>query len=421
MSLSVAVRTVLIDVGTVGTTYTITGLSFQPKAIKCFWAGHSSASDAISATLDSKQGVGFATGAADRRCAFTNQVDASDSTQCDSYVHNAAVIGILDGAGALAGLADVQSFDSGGVTFVIDQQFGAALRVTVLLLGGSDITNASTVEFQLPASTGNFDVTSLAFQGDFAFFAHAFTLTAPPAGRLHASLGIGAAKSSSEQAVLVMSSLDNQTASDTARYCLDALECIAGISASAALVRCSFVSWLSNGFRVNVLEVGSQIQVIGLVLKGGSYAIKSFVTQTDTVTPIAVTGAGFTPVGGFVASHLTSESTQDTIQAQAAMSMGAFESASARAAQLSTSKDNLPAGIDSVVAIEYDAVYIREDTGSAGANLVGLMDVQSMDADGVTFIMDDADPDQAFAWTVLFGNAAAGGSAAALLLMQQQH
>ncbi len=417
MGLNSAVRTVLIDTGANGTTYTITGLSFQPKAIICFYAGHDSAVDAISAAIDIRMGIGFATGASDRRCAFTNQDDASDNTQCDSYVHNAAVIGVLDNTGALAGLADIQSFDSGGVTFVIDQQFPAALRVSVILLGGSDISNVSTVEFLMPAGTGNFDVTSLGFQGDFGFFANAFTLTAPPAGRVHASLSFGAAKSSSEQAVIATSSLDNQTTSDTARYCLDSVECVAGISPSGGLVRAAFVSWLSNGFRLNALEVNSQIQVIGLIVKGGSWTIKPFATLTDTVTTIPVTGAGFTPNGGMVVSHGTSESTQDTVQTQGFASLGAFESASARLAQLATSKDNQAAGIDAVVAIEYDAVYIREDTGVVGANLVGLMDVQSMDADGVTFIMDDADPDSAFGWVVLWGSAAASGALLKQLLL----
>jgi hypothetical protein len=52
-------------------------------------------------------------------------------------------------------------------------------------------------------------------------------------------------------------------------------------------------------------------------------------------------------------------------------------------------------------AFEYDAVYINMP-GTA-ATVQGLMDVKTIDSDGFTMIMDDADPSQAFVWYLAFG------------------
>lgn len=409
MALEFDVKSLLIDTGVATTTYQITGLSFQPKAIRVWWCGHDSATDALSALIDIRMGMGFATSPTNRMCVGTNQEDGVSNTQCDSYLHDAAVIVTLDNTGALQGVIDIQSFDSDGITFVVDVQLSAAIRVIVELYGGADITDAIVVDVQSPAGTGNFDTTTIGFRGDILFTANTFTLSAPPAGRVHASFGCGAAVSASEQAVLATTSLDNQATTDTTRYCLDSVECIAGINTAGGLVRHAFVDWLSNGFTLNALEVNSQMRFIALVIKGGSWAVRTFLTQTDTSTVISVSGLSFTPKGGTLFSHGSTESTQDTIQAHCQICLGAFTSTSNRFAHLASSRDNVGGGlgIDAVVGVEYDACLTIEDATSAGANQRAIMDVNTMQADGVDFIMDDADTAQTFVAGVFVGDSPA--------------
>jgi hypothetical protein len=73
------------------------------------------------------------------------------------------------------------------------------------------------------------------------------------------------------------------------------------------------------------------------------------------------------------------------------------------------------ADADVFLASEYDAVYIDIDPTSS--SVVGLMDVKSIDTDGFTCIMDDADPSGKFVWYLALGVAPAGTSATAGLLL----
>jgi hypothetical protein len=92
------------------------------------------------------------------------------------------------------------------------------------------------------------------------------------------------------------------------------------------------------------------------------------------------------------------------------MSIGAFSSLTDRGAQ-SGLDENGKADSETTTIIEFDEVYANIATDST---IAGLMDVKSVDSDGFTMIMDDADPSQAFVWYIAFGPAPVPGSAALL-------
>src|SRR5687768_10903232 len=81
------------DVDTVGNTVTVSGLSFQPKAL-VFWVnGIQNAADATSEALSLRYSMGFAASTSDRRCVSAFNIDASGSmdtavmTRDDGVIH----------------------------------------------------------------------------------------------------------------------------------------------------------------------------------------------------------------------------------------------------------------------------------------------------------------------------------------------
>lgn len=144
-----------------------------------------------------------------------------------------------------------------------------------------------------------------------------------------------------------------------------------------------------------------------MCIKGGNWLIGDGLTQTDTVTDIVETGFGFAPTGAMFVSHCNTKSTADTAQNHASLSIGAMDSASSRGAQAAY-MENGTADSECTTAVEHDAVYINISNADA---VQGLMDVKSVDSDGFTLIMDDADPSQNYFWYVAAGSVPAGSTA----------
>jgi hypothetical protein len=70
--------------------------------------------------------------------------------------------------------------------------------------------------------------------------------------------------------------------------------------------------------------------------------------------------------------------------------------------------EDATANCENASAVEHDQVYANLSTASA---LEGSMGVNSLDADGFTFQMGDADPSGAFVWYLAFGDTPAAGGA----------
>jgi hypothetical protein len=388
-----------------GNTVVVSGLGFQPKVVIFYYVGRSGAVDAVG-RASHFSGFGFCAGTADRRACCFNSIDAAAAGDASHYHTDAAAIVSCDNAGAIDGALDLQSFDTDGFTLVIDDAFPRDQRVGFLALGGDDITNAATGLINVGTPTGNLDIT-VGFQPDVVFFFGIGLNTDPPAGGVDASGCFGLAVSASQQFVWEGLSDDGSATMDTESYCND-LECLAmaALAGGGLSHRSSFVGMISTGFTINRLEqtaVGRRFHY--LAIKGGRYAAGSVLTQMDTVTDIVVSGLAFQPRGGLLVSHCKAESTQDTVQDHNELSVGAFSSASQRNAQALLDEHSV-ADAEVSTALEFDAVYANISTASA---IEGLMDVKSVDAGGVTFIMDDADPAQSFVGYLLVGDAPVGG------------
>jgi hypothetical protein len=408
MALSAFVDAFNIGTGAVASTVVRTGYSFQPKACIYWWSGRTESVD-TAGSLDLKGGIGVATSATDRRCVTVQSVNGVGTSVTDRKHNNAQCIECLDTAGAVDGNADLQSFDAGGQTLVIDDQFVTSLRVHCLALGGTDLTNAATFQFQAPLATGNADVTSLSFQPDAILLFSVGYATAPPAVTVTNLLSIGVATGAGAQGVIAGIDPDAFGTITAGGYGYGG-ECVALQSSSTAVAfRASFVSFLSNGFRLNWLEVDGATQpyVMGLALKGGSYLVGDLLTQTDTTTPMVEASFGFQPTALFFLGYGKAQSTQDTATNTYALSLGAATSPSNRGAQGVLSKNGPSSSCG--VALEHDACYVDQVNASPGT-LDSLLGLQSIDSGGFTAIMDDADSVQSYVTYLAMGNAVITGN-----------
>lgn len=397
-----------ITTGAATSTVQVTGVGFQPKAIIFFWSGRTESTDA-SGRATTFRGVGAAASTSARIAATNQSQDAQAAAVCDQAYHNGACIELLTTAGGIDGLGDLSSFDSDGFTIVIDDAFSSDIRVSYLALGGDSLTNATTGRVTEATATGNFSVTGVGFQPDLLLFMGPGRLSANPAAQGADSLFmLGAAISSSSRFSYCGGSNDGATTMQTVSYLLD-IECASATNASASTnlrARADFVSMDSDGFTLNQLETaGGSFQYLFLALKGGNYRIENLLTQTNTTTDITETGFGFTPSGVLFVSACRSENTQDTATDHDQWTVGACNSATSRTSQATMDADNT-ADSQCSTAIEHDEVYINLDTSGS---VQGLMDIKSMDSDGFTCIMDDADPSQSFVAYIAFGPAPSGG------------
>ena len=69
----------------INTTYPVSGLGFQPKALRFSWHGLQSATNATSSSAAGRRGMGFATSASDRRAVGTTDDNGAATTACASY------------------------------------------------------------------------------------------------------------------------------------------------------------------------------------------------------------------------------------------------------------------------------------------------------------------------------------------------
>lgn len=413
MALSSASGSFNVTTATAGNTVAVSGLGFQPKVILFAWNGRTASTNG-SGTASLERGFGVAISATDRFAVSSGSITGVGNMQTYSAHHDAACIIAQanaagdDGAtaqGDINGAMDVQSMDADGFTLVIDDPFPRDFRVHYLALGGSTLTGQQTGSFT-PAgaapTTQAVTITGFGTPTCVLFAGVTQNAGAAPADTADSGMFLGAMTGSSGEAVWAGSSNDAASTSQTFSYCRRD-ECIARFSGTVAALddRAEFSSFDANGFTINWLERGGTGRVYYLALKGLSVALGDLLTQTDTVTAIQESGFGFKPAAVMFLSHGQAASSADTPQDHDRLSLGFATSTSARSAIGTFDEDNANNAETSSTS-RFDAVYANIDASDAVA---GLMDLQSMDADGFSAIMDDADPSQAFVWYLAFGPA----------------
>jgi hypothetical protein len=389
------------------TTTIDVNVGFTPTAgqyfVLVYCSGATSATDAVgSATIHG--GIGFAVSATSRGGNAFHSLDGQGTSASDKSLFNDAVLKMVESAAeSVVGALDFAGEITNGVQFVVDDQFPVDLRFQVVVIDG--LTDAGIFQITAPGSTGNADHTGAGVDdADLFLFLQSGPNTSLGTSTAIQS-GFGAAHADG-QCTVNMVTRDAQVTMDTYHYGNDQ-ECIAIQNvAGSVIARASFVGAITDGLTLNWLEAGApNTIVLCAALKGIEATIQSGLTQTDTTTDIVVTGLGDTCLGGLVVSNCEAESAQDTGGTHHHFSIGSFTATNNRGAHATWDEDGT-ANSECATAVEYDAVYANiasDDT------IQGLMDIKSLDADGATFIMDDADPAQKWFAAILFAEVVAGG------------
>jgi hypothetical protein len=180
-------------------------------------------------------------------------------------------------------------------------------------------------------------------------------------------------------------------------------ESLIGLAAATCSARALMTGVAASQVTFNWLDREYTGNAYTMLVLGGDFsaAVLSGATRTDGAD-IALTGAGFTPLGGLVAGAFGPASTQDVPDSTGVgMSVGAVLSATDRSA-IGVSCD----GDDAAYGQELDEAYLKLTVAGV---VDALMDSVSLDSDGATFVMDDTEPTAgSFFCTLLLGAAASG-------------
>jgi hypothetical protein len=121
------------------TTYSVSGLSFAPKA-GLFVSANRAKSTQDTPTTDHRQSFGIFDSASNRSVMAILDENGTANAEVTTLVEFDAVYARISTASAIEALADVVSMDSGGVTFVGDDADPTASYCAVVTVGDNPIT-----------------------------------------------------------------------------------------------------------------------------------------------------------------------------------------------------------------------------------------------------------------------------------------
>lgn len=404
-----AIQWLAADVAT--TTYVVSGLGFQPKAIRFYCVGIQSATDATSTTVNERRSIGFAVSTSSRRCVATLDVDAADPMTCATGQFTDCVIATISSAPARDGALDVSAFGADGFTAIVDD--AAPVNITVFweAWGGSDISVATVGDITEPAATGNVDYTVTGFvtgaNDQIVMFAGVQATAADTAARNDSGLYVGAASSglTANNIVACVNSDDASADSDTDRYGLGG-ECLAMIVVGGGNpdARATLTQFGTNNFRLNWLAraVTGRLSIF-MAIKGGRWEAGTALLDSTTVgNTVTIATPGFVPLGVCGMGVLAPQHTAGTATAASALTLGSASSASSRRG-MSTFSVDASAAADIRQSIQYDEFLPFTSTGADSFDT----DIDLLDATGFRLIWDGTTTEAEVKWIgyVTFANA----------------
>lgn len=418
-----AVQWLAADAAT--TTYTVSGLAFQPKALKFYASGIQSAVDAASQTLHSRRSLGFATSTTSRRAVGTASDDASAAANCGSIARNDCVIVEVDGAGATTGLLDLSSVTSDGFVLIVDD--AAAFNNTVFweAWGGTDITVATVGDIAEPAAIGVQTYTVTGFTSgatdQVVMLAGVQSVSALNTGEAQDSgFYIGFATNTTTGNVVLSGNSDDASATmDTRGYCKTS-ECLAMVLIGGGDIdaRAQLTQFNADNFGLDWLaRAVTNRRSIFMAIKGGNWSAGSYTIDAATLNATAtVSGLAYAPIGLTLIGRRTAEQSAGLTTSEDRISIGSGTSPTSRRS-IGTLDETSTASSEINHSIQYDQVLTHP---SAAGTQAAAFDINAMNSDGFQIIVDVAGG-VANEWQgyLTFGSAAGGGAVimGGLLLM----
>ena len=422
MSANFGLKAFNIDTAkTAGQTQDLTGFgngATQIKGYFVFTTGQTGTSDTVTEVAASPFiMVGAYDGTNQRVCVGSDSDGAGTSAAAKATRSDSVILSVNPITAAIEGQIAHNAFITDGIQFIYTTAFAAAdashmgaARCHVLAWWGDATAEVGT--WTSATATGNQTVNyangSLNATSILFFSANA---TVDNSAAATATISIGCADSAGNQGVMGIRMGDGQAAATTNRYGYSG-ECISLMNAASAVGnRWAIVSMGTSSFTVNKLE-GTLAQLIFYVAFAGVTSLvgkTTTVTDTTTVRSIAL---GKTPRGGIFLSHGTAESTQDTADASAQWSLGAFKWDGTTLTQGSHAARSLDAADPTDDARGLQSDGIQQSLADSTEAFRGLMRVKQVTAAGGGTVEldnnDDADTGNNLVMYLVMGDSASG-------------
>ena len=270
--------------------FSVTGLSFQPKALILYWTVGTADGAVANMTL----GFGGAVSDTSQFVVYNVDLDAvatvdsgrkHDSTRCYADTNT---------SGTFTASASFVSFNSDGFTLNLVNESGEARIINYIALGGTTLTNAAIKAFQSPGSVSTVGYTGVGFTPDAVLFFSAQQATASPnGGSATAWLSAGFATATAQVALNARTD-DSDSVQDASHGQNAAIALLAQNPAASISMKATLASLDADGFTLTYSASSTAAFVYALCLKGGSYNVGEISQKTSTGTQ-AYTGVGFKP------------------------------------------------------------------------------------------------------------------------------
>jgi hypothetical protein len=388
-----SVQWLAADVAT--TTYTISSLTFQPKALRFYWVGlqSNSPTNASSQAVSERRGVGFAVSTTQRRCVGTFNADASAAADAGSVAGNTEIAITVTGAGAIDGRLDITSFTSTGFVLTVDD--AAPVNITVFweAWGGDDITVATVGDIAEPAATGtqNYTVTGFTTDGrdQIVMFAGVQSTAAVGTGQAQDS-GLQVGFTCDTSNITVCGNSDDGSATmDTDGYCREG-ECLSMITVAGGnpSSRATRTAWGADLFTINwITRATTGRRNVFLAIKGGSWRCGSYTIAGNSLNATAtVSDLWFNPIGVSLIGRMTAQQAAGTSTVQDRIGFGSGSSTTSRQSA-GILDENGTANVEIDTIIQYDSVL---SFPSAAGGVQATYDLNNINAAGFQIIVDTA-------------------------------
>lgn len=394
------------------------GFTFQPKAIRFYFNGLQNAGDALSETVSSRRGIGFAASTSSRRCATSYEQDGADPSNCASVVVNDAVVVQLNGA-AISGHLDLNTITSTGFTLIVDEVAIVNLTVFWEAWGGDEITNVTVGDIAEPASTGNVDYTATGFVAasgvpDQVVMLAGVQSTAAVNTPQSESSGFyaGFATGASNNIVCTGAADHSSATADTDGFC-SSDACVAQVTLAGGNLsaKASLTQFGTNNFRLNWSARGTTDRRSAyMAIKGGWWQAGSYTIAGNSLNATAsvIAANGFDIAGACFISRMTAVQTGTTTSANDRFSMGSAYSAQRSAIGHLSEDGTAAAEVDLTIQYDQCLAFI-----SSAAALITAYDISSTWLTTTLTVINDLAGGVASEWGgyLMFGPRTPGTSA----------
>ena len=378
----------------VSATHVVSGLSFAPVALRLYTSGYSGSGNA-GANDNARMCMGFAVSTSLRRSVGSYSAHGTAAADCATIVRDDCVICQVNGSAADAGRLDVSAFASDGFTLIVDVACAQTVDVYWEAWGGSDITVATIGDITEPAATGAVDYTVTGFVAAatdqvvmFAGCQSTAALNTGLAGDSGFCVGFGGGAALGNY-VVSENSDDASATMDTDVYG-SSNACIAmiAVAGGTAAARASLTQFGTDNFRLNwANRITTGRRSVFLAIQGGLWDVGAYTIDGSTTNATAtVSGLTYQPIGlSLIGTQGAAQTT--TAATTAALTIGAAASISDRGG---VAIRDLNGAANATVEVGCCESAVIFSFGGSGAPSC-LYDLDSINTDGFTMIVDQAD------------------------------